>query len=77
MIISDTAGTGKSYLISAISQLLGRQCLLTGTTGMASFNILGITLHFALSLPVHKYSEYELQGNALQQLQLRLTGINR
>ena len=75
MIISGTAGTGKSYLISAVSQLLGRQCLLTSTTGMASFNISEITLHSALSLPVHRYSEHELQGNALQQLQLRLTGI--
>lgn len=39
MIVCGTAGTGKSYLISAIAQVLGDTCVLTGTTGMAAFNI--------------------------------------
>ncbi len=52
MIVSGTAGTGKSYLISAISNVLGDSCLLTGTTGMAGFNIAGRTIHSALQLPV-------------------------
>ena len=50
MIIYGTAGTGKSFLIRAIAQLLGSACLLTGTTGIAGFNICGITLHSALQL---------------------------
>ena len=33
MIITGTAGSGKSYLISAIKVLLGDTCKLTGTTG--------------------------------------------
>ena len=70
-IVSGTAGTGKSYLISAIAQLLNDHCILTGTTGMASFNICGKTLHSALQLPVHRNSQRELQGAALQRLQLR------
>lgn len=45
MIICGTAGTGKSYLINAISQCLGEKCLLTGTTGIAAYNIGGKTLH--------------------------------
>ena len=72
MIVSGTAGTGKSYLISAITHLLKDTCILTGTTGMASFNICGKTLYSALQLPVHPNNQQELQGAALQQLQFRL-----
>ena len=53
MIVSGTAGTGKSYLISAIANLLGNQCILTGTTGMAAFNIGGKTLHSVLHLTIN------------------------
>ncbi len=56
MIISGTAGTGKSYLINALNQLLGDSCILTGTTGTAGLNICGITLHSALQLPIQKHS---------------------
>ena len=45
MIVSGTAGTGKSYLIFSLTQLLESACILTATTGMASFNICGRTLH--------------------------------
>ena len=48
MIVSGTAGTGKSYLISALAHLLGSSCVITATTGMASFNICGKTLHSIL-----------------------------
>ena len=70
--MSGTAGTGKSYLIGAIAQLLNDHCILTGITGMASFNICGKTLHSALQLPVHQSSQRELQGATLQRLQLQL-----
>lgn len=72
MIVSGTAGTGKSYLISALSQLLGDSCMLTGTTGMASFNICGMTLHSTLQLPVQRSNHANLQGTSLQQLQVKL-----
>ena len=71
-IVSGTSGTGKSYLIGAIAQLLNDHYILTGTTGMASFNICGKTLHSALQLPVHQSSQHEFQGAILQRLQLRL-----
>ena len=70
MIISGTAGSGKSYLISAIAHLLGNACILTGTTGMASFNICGKTLHSTLQLPVRNTNQCSLQGTSLQRLQL-------
>lgn len=69
MLVCGTAGTGKSYLIIAIAHTLGELCLLTGTTGMASFNICGKTLHSALQLPIHS-SMQDLQGTALQRLQM-------
>ena len=74
MIISGTAGTGKSFLISAIAEVLGQECVLTGTTGMAGFNIHGCTLHSALQLPVRDHKNRELQGQSLQRLQLSLEG---
>lgn len=74
MIVCGTAGTGKSYLISAISQALGSTCLLTGTTGMAAYNICGKTIHSALQLPV-RTSYRDLQGGSLHRLQLTIKDI--
>ena len=39
VIITGTAGSGKSYLINAIKARLGDTCILTGTTGLAGYNI--------------------------------------
>ena len=68
MIVSGTAGTGKTYLISA-------QCIVTATTGIAAFSINGQTLHFAAQLHICEYRDLQgdsLQGDSLQQLQLRI-----
>ena len=73
MIILGTAGTGKSFLIENLANLLRHHCLLTATTGMVAFNIHGITLHSALQLPVHT-TFIDLQGQSLASLQQRLTG---
>ena len=63
MIVSGTAGTGKSYLISAIKQGLGDSCVLTATTGMAAFNICGKTIYSCLQLPATRnYLHVDLQG---------------
>ena len=74
MIITGTAGTGKSFLINALAERLGEQCILTATTGIAGFSIEGITLHSALQLPVRNQKNTDLQGAALQRLQLTLEG---
>ena len=72
MIVCGTAGTGKTYLINALRQVLRDQCIVTATTGIAAFSINGQTLHSAAQLPIHDYRE--LQGDSLQRLQLRLEG---
>ena len=41
---------------------------------MAGYNIEGCTLHSALQLPVRNYNNNDLQGTALQRLQLRFSG---
>ena len=51
MIVSGTAGTGKTCLIHCIQPLLGDRVRVAAPTGVAAFNIDGHTLHFLLSLP--------------------------
>ena len=41
MIVCGSAGTGKSFLIKCLCDLLGSQCLLSAPTGVAAFNIGG------------------------------------
>ena len=74
VIITGTAGTGKSFLINALAELLREQCILTATTGIAGFSIEGITLHSALQLPVRNQKNTDLQRAALQRLQQTLEG---
>ena len=64
MLILGTAGTGKSFLIQAIVQLLQVKCLLTATTGIAAFHIGGIT--------VQKHNCNDLRGPALAKLQHKI-----
>ena len=52
MIVSGTAGTGKSYLIHCLRLLLGNRVRVAVPTGVEAFNIEGHTLHSLLSLPV-------------------------
>ena len=55
LAIYGTAGTGKSWTIHAITQLLREANLkyhLAGTSGVAALNIGGVTLHSLLKLPV-------------------------
>lgn len=75
MLVLGTAGTGKSFLIRAMAQLLGNQCILTATTGIAGFLIGGITSHSALQLPVQAQNKRELSGTSLTQLQHRLKDV--
>lgn len=51
MIISGTAGTGKSYLINCLRLLLRDKVRVAAPTGVAAFNVDGHTLHSLLSLP--------------------------
>ena len=68
MIVSGTAGTGKSYLIHCLRLLLQRQLLVAAPTGVAAFNIDGQTLHSLLSLPTRGEFK-DLVGERLTKLQ--------
>ena len=59
MFITGGIGTGKSHVISVIEEHLerahigaGKACDLMAPTGVAAFNIGGLTIHQALNLPV-------------------------
>ena len=66
-------GTGKSHLISVIKEHIERShtgsqnaCMLVAPTGVAAFNIGGLTIHYAFWLPVEhgnltKYSKLSAQ----------------
>ena len=75
MIVSGTAGTGKSYLIQCLRLLLGDCLYVAAPTGPAAYNVDGYTLHSLLALPV-KSDFKELEGNRLQTMQESLTGID-
>ena len=71
MIISGTAGTGKSYLINCLRLLLQDKVRVAAPTGVAAFNVDGHTLHSLLSLPTK--GEYkDLNGEHLHQMQEQL-----
>ena len=65
------AGTGKSYLIDSLRNLL--QVL--AYTGKASFNVNGVTLHSLLKLPIGSKRHCDLKGIPLQQLQSNLENV--
>ena len=68
MIVSGTAGTGKSYIIQCIRLLLKETLKVSAPTGVASFIIEGCTLHSLLHLPTR--GEFnQLEGPRLHQLQ--------
>ena len=75
LIINGFAGTGKSYLISALRSLLQQSCIVTATTGKASFNINGKTIHSVLNLPVGPRGNNDLKGQSLSRLQDRLHDV--
>uniref|UniRef100_A0A1X7VA64 ATP-dependent DNA helicase n=1 Tax=Amphimedon queenslandica TaxID=400682 RepID=A0A1X7VA64_AMPQE len=59
MFIAGGAGTGKSHVISVIKKHLerahigpGNACISMAPTGVAAFNSGGLTIHWALNLPV-------------------------
>ena len=74
MIVSGTAGTGKSFLICCLEDLLQGKVRLLAPTGVAAFNIHGCTSHSVLHLPT-KGELKNLEGDALRSLQDSLAGV--
>ena len=74
-LIMGVAGTGKSYLIDSLRNLLQGTCKVLAYTGKASFNVNGVTLHSLLKLPIGSKRHCELKGIPLQQLQNDLENV--
>ena len=75
LIINGVAGTGKSYFINAIRNLLQSKCAITATTGKAAYNIRGVTVHSLLKLPIGSRGNKDLTGQYLRRLQDSLSEI--
>ena len=52
LLIMGVAGTGKSYVIDSLRNVLQTKCRVLAYTGKASFNVNGVTLHSLLKLPL-------------------------
>ena len=76
VILIGVGGTGKSCLIHAIRNFLQHSCAITATTGKASYNIRGCTIHSLLKLPVGSKGNKELTGQSLVRLQSFLKDIS-
>ena len=63
MIVTGTAGTGKSYLIHCIRLLLGDTLKVSAPTGVASFIIEGTTLHYTFQQEESSISYREIVSN--------------
>lgn len=81
MQVEGQGGTGKSYLIQAVSQgldFLKADCVARAApTGIAANNIDGMTIHSMLHLPVSRQlgSIPALSGNELASIQNRMSNI--
>ena len=75
MVVSGTAGTGKSFLIYCLKALLLDRLRVMAPTGVAAFNVGGFTLHSLLHLPTR--GEFKsLEGEQLQKLQQSFSGVD-
>jgi hypothetical protein len=84
IIVMGTAGTGKTYLIDAIrsrlQEMVGTKSkspvVVLAPTGVAAFNINGMTLHSGLSIPIINDEKHlDINGERLKQLQDKLKDV--
>ena len=75
MILTGLGGSGKSFVIQAVTNLLNEQCKVCAYFGIAAFNIKGTTLHSLLQLPRRGKKNGPLKSSALARLQGDLKGV--
>ena len=69
MLVTGKAGSGKSFLIGRISNVLGDKCQVSAMFGIAAFNVKGKTLHYLFKLPIRGKRKKDLNGEPLSQIQ--------
>ena len=75
LIITGLAGSGKSYVIDALKNLLQEKCKVCAYFGIAAFNVAGQTVHSFLQLPIKGKKACDLKGQSLRKLQDDMSGI--
>ena len=77
LIVSGTAGSGKSFLLNCLRYQLSRErdaseyCPVAAYTGVAAFNVNGLTLHSLFRLGLHGVDP-ELEPQQVKHLQEHL-----
>ena len=88
MFVSGVGGTGKSFLIKTIRALVSSMwasetqstlCAVTAPTGLAAFNVGGVTIHRLLQLPIEHESRgagyWKLAKEALKVMRASLSNL--
>ena len=88
MFVSSVGGTGKSFLIKTIRALVYRiwdsetqstLCAVTAPTGLAAFNVRGVTIHRLLQLPIEHEDKragyWKLRKDALKEMRISLSKL--
>ena len=75
LITTGLAGSGKSYVIDALKNLLQEKCKVCAYFGIAAFNVAGQTIHSFLQLPIKGKKGCDLKGQSLRKLQDDMSGI--
>ena len=75
LLVTGQGGSGKSFIINGLRQLLGNCCVVTSLFGIASHNINGVTLHSLLKLPIQSKNCCELKGSVLADMQMKMAHI--
>ena len=86
MFVSGVVGTGKSFLIKTVRALVVTKmwenetqstlCAVTAPTGLAAFNVSGVTIHRLLQLPIEHDGRYwKLAKDALKVMSASLSKL--